>query len=91
MNIGQAASASGVSAKMIRYYEQIGLVRPAERTDSNYRSCDERNVNELRFIQRARSLGLNYPMHLRDEILVELSGFLTTLAMNYVYRGKFIG
>jgi hypothetical protein len=42
-------------------------------------------------IQRAKSLGLNYPMNLRDEILVELSGFLTTLAMNHVYRGKFIG
>ncbi len=57
MNIGQAARASGVSAKMIRYYEQIGLVRPAERTESNYRSFDDGNVNELRFIKRARSLG----------------------------------
>jgi MerR family copper efflux transcriptional regulator len=59
MNIGQAARASGVSAKMIRYYEQIGLVRPAERTDSNYRSFDARNVNELRFIRRARGLGFS--------------------------------
>jgi len=59
MNIGQAARASGVSAKMIRYYEQIGLVRPADRTDSNYRSFDARNVNELRFIRRARGLGFS--------------------------------
>lgn len=59
MNIGQAARASGVSAKMIRYYEQIGLVRPAERTDSNYRSFDARNVNELRFIRRGRGLGFS--------------------------------
>ena len=57
MNIGQAARASGVSAKMIRYYEQIGLIRPADRTDSNYRSFGARDVNELRFIRRARLLG----------------------------------
>ena len=42
-------------------------------------------------IERAATLKLTYPLNVRDEILVELSGFLTTLAMNYVYKGKFIG
>ena len=59
MNIGDAAHASGVSAKMIRYYEQIALIRPADRTDSNYRSFSDRDVNDLRFIKRARSLGFS--------------------------------
>src|SRR5690606_30409473 len=57
MNIGQASKASGVSTKMIRYYDEIGLVRPSSRSDSNYREYDAREVNELRFIKRARSLG----------------------------------
>ncbi|WP_296597636.1 Cu(I)-responsive transcriptional regulator [Phenylobacterium sp.] len=61
MNIGQAAKASGVSAKMIRYYDEIGLVRPASRTESNYREYDDRSLNELRFIRRARSLGFSMP------------------------------
>ncbi|MFN3512973.1 MAG: Cu(I)-responsive transcriptional regulator [Phenylobacterium sp.] len=61
MNIGQAARATGVSAKMIRYYDEIGLVRPANRTDSNYREYDARQVNELKFIKRARSLGFSVP------------------------------
>lgn len=59
MNIGQAARASGVSAKMIRYYEQTKLIRPADRTDSNYRNFSARHVNDLRFIKRARTLGFS--------------------------------
>ncbi|WP_374570689.1 Cu(I)-responsive transcriptional regulator [Phenylobacterium sp.] len=59
MNIGQAAKASGVTAKMIRYYDEIGLVRPTSRTDANYREYGEREINELRFVRRARSLGFS--------------------------------
>ncbi len=59
MNIGQAAAASGISAKMIRYYETVGLVRPADRTASNYRDFSARDVNELCFIKRARTLGFS--------------------------------
>ncbi len=59
MNIGQAAEQSGVSAKMIRYYEQIGLIVPPRRTDSNYRVYGEDEVHVLRFIRRARTLGFS--------------------------------
>jgi Cu(I)-responsive transcriptional regulator len=59
MNIGQASKASGVTAKMIRYYDEIDLVRPASRTGSNYREYDDRQINELRFIKRARNLGFS--------------------------------
>ncbi len=59
MNIGQASRSTGVSSKMIRYYESIGLVRPAARTESNYRSFSERDLNDLQFIKRARTLGFS--------------------------------
>ena len=59
MNIGKASSATGVSAKMIRYYESVGLIRPSERTESNYRDFNERDLNDLQFIRRARSLGFS--------------------------------
>lgn len=57
MNIGEASKATGISVKMLRYYEEIGLVRPALRAYSGYRVYSDRNVAMLRFVRRARDLG----------------------------------
>ncbi|MBU4529309.1 MAG: Cu(I)-responsive transcriptional regulator [Hoeflea sp.] len=59
MNIGEISKASGVSTKMIRYYEQIELIAPARRTESSYRMYSDSDVHTLRFIRGARDLGFS--------------------------------
>jgi Cu(I)-responsive transcriptional regulator len=59
MNIGEAAEAAGVSAKMIRHYEQIGLMAAASRTQGGYRQYGERDVSVLRFIRQSRRIGFS--------------------------------
>ena len=74
MNIGDAARASGVSAKMIRYYEEIGLIAPAGRTAANYRVYDEDEVNRLRFVRRALSDLHGFAVNRKDVIDHRRSG-----------------
>ena len=59
MQIGRASEASGISAKMIRHYEAIGLIPSADRRDSNYRDYSSDDIHQLSFIRRARALGFS--------------------------------
>jgi len=61
MNIGRASEASGLTAKMIRHYESIGLMPPVRRSGAGYRSYSDNDVRTLTFIRRARELGFSLP------------------------------
>ena len=67
MNIGLASKQSGVSTKMIRHYEALGLLRKVARTGANYRVYSPNDVHTLRFIKRARALG--FPVEVIRELL----------------------
>jgi Cu(I)-responsive transcriptional regulator len=60
VTIAQASAATGVSAKMIRHYESIGLIKAPVRTENRYRHYAEADLHDLGFIRRARDLGFSF-------------------------------
>jgi len=88
VNIGEAATLSGVSTKMIRHYEEIGLIPKASRTYSGYRTYSENEIHTSRFIRQARDLG--FPMREIGELLglwrdrKRSSGKVKALALEHI-------
>ena len=88
MNIGTVAESSGVSAKLIRYYEETGLIPQTRRSDSGYRKYLDTDVHTLRFIRRARDLG--FPIERIKELLrlwqdrTRTSREVKAIALNHV-------
>jgi len=85
MNIGDVSRESGVSTKMIRYYEQIGLIPPAHRRDSGYRFYRDSDVHTLRFIRRARDLGFSVNQ-LADLLALWLDGHRASADVKRIAR-----
>jgi MerR family copper efflux transcriptional regulator len=88
MNIGQAATATGISAKMIRYYESIALIPAGKRTDAGYRIYGDNDLHTLRFVKRARLLGFSLEQ-IRDLLSLwqnkaRASADVKTIAMGHV-------
>ena len=96
MNIGQASQASGVSQRMIRHYEKIGLIPQALRRDSGYRDYSDADVHRLRFIANARDLG--FPIeeigklldlwHDRDRSSAEVKALATARAAELARKAQ---
>ena len=92
MNIKEVGDAAGLPAKTIRYYEEIGLIRPSARTANNYRVYSDGDVHVLRFIKRARSLGFSLEETERQLLATgwitpTLAGSLILLAQALVVAG----